>query len=173
MDDAHLIGGREKRAIVIVDYDPTWPGRFEAERDRIAAALGERALRIEHVGSTSVPDLAAKPIIDIAVEVEPVDDPTDRTALESAGYQLRVNEPGHRLFRTPERDVHLHLWPPGEELERHLRFRDRLRADAADREAYETLKRDLARRDWDDMNAYADAKGELIEAILARAPRMH
>jgi GrpB-like predicted nucleotidyltransferase (UPF0157 family) len=168
MDDAHLVGGREKRAIVIVDYDQAWPARFDVERDRVAAALGPHALRIEHVGSTSVPGLAAKPVIDIAVAVERVDDPGHRAALAAAGYELRVDEPGHRMFRTPARDVHIHVWPPGDQLDRHLRFRDRLRADAGDRDAYEKLKRDLARQEWDDMNAYADAKGALIEEILAR-----
>jgi GrpB-like predicted nucleotidyltransferase (UPF0157 family) len=166
-----LIGGREKRAIVIADYDPAWPARCAAERARVAGALGPRALRIEHIGSTAVPGLAAKPIVDLLVAVA---DPDDEAAivppLERAGYVLRVREPGHRMLRTPALDVHVHVWRDGtDEVRRHLAFRDRLRASAEDRDAYERLKRELAAREWDDMNHYAAAKGTLISEILARA----
>ncbi len=169
--DVVLIGGREPRPVVIVDYDADWPARFERERQRIGRALGPRALRVEHIGSTAVPGLAAKPIVDVLVAVS---DPEDEAAivapLESAGYELRVREPGHRMLRTPQRDVHVHVWGAADpEVDRHLRFRDRLRLAPEDRRAYERLKRELARRQWPDMNAYADAKGPLIEAILARA----
>lgn len=166
-----LIGGRERREIVIADADPRWPARFGAERERIAAALGERALRIEHIGSTSVPGLAAKPIVDVLVAVaDPDDEPAFVPALERAGYVLRVRETGHRMLRTPELDVQVHVWREGgAEVARHLAFRDRLRASPEDRAAYERLKRELATREWADMNEYADAKGPLIEAILARA----
>jgi GrpB-like predicted nucleotidyltransferase (UPF0157 family) len=169
--DRVLIGGREKREIVIADYDPAWPTRFQRERERVKSALGDAAGRIEHFGSTAVPGLAAKPIIDVLVTVDDLrDDQWVIEALESAGYELRVREPGHRMFRTPVRDVHVHLWAGDDpEVERHLRFRDRLRGSAPDRAAYEQLKRDLARRHWDDMNFYADAKSELIAEILARA----
>jgi GrpB-like predicted nucleotidyltransferase (UPF0157 family) len=169
--DRVLIGGRERRPIVIADADPSWPARFEAERDRVQRALGPAALRIEHIGSTSVPGLAAKPIVDVLVEVADVgDEAAFVPALEGAGYVLRVREPDHRMLRTPEHDVHVHVWAAGDpEIERYLRFRDRLRASAEDRAAYEALKRELAQRDWEDMNHYADAKGALIEEILARA----
>jgi GrpB-like predicted nucleotidyltransferase (UPF0157 family) len=168
--DRVLIGGREKSAIVIADYDPRWPQRFEAEAVRIRRALGARALRIEHIGSTAVPGLAAKPIIDILVGVDDPDDASDlRPRLERSGYELRVREPGHLMFRTPARDVHVHVWRDSDpEVKRHLRFRDRLRSSPADRAAYEHLKRNLARREWSDMNEYADAKSGLIGAILAR-----
>jgi GrpB-like predicted nucleotidyltransferase (UPF0157 family) len=170
MDDAYLdgvlIGGRERRAIVIADYDPAWPARFEVERVRIAAALGERALRIEHVGSTSVPGLAAKPIVDILVEVLSLE---DGGRLEREGYVLRVREDGHRMFRTPELDVHVHVWPSGSpNIAADLAFRDRLRESAEDRAADEALKRELATHDWPDMNHYAEAKGPLIREIAAR-----
>jgi GrpB-like predicted nucleotidyltransferase (UPF0157 family) len=170
LDDV-LIGGREKRTIVIADYDPAWPARYSAERTRILDAIGPAVRRIEHIGSTSVPGLAAKPIVDILVAV---DDPDDEAAfvpaLEAAGYVLRVREPGHRMLRTPERDVHVHVWRDGSaEIERYLLFRDRLRASAQDRAAYERLKRALAAREWDDMNDYADAKGALIREITRRA----
>jgi GrpB-like predicted nucleotidyltransferase (UPF0157 family) len=168
--DRVLIGGREKRPIVIIDYDPAWPERYRAERARIAGALGAVARRIEHIGSTAVPGLAAKPIVDVLVVVEdPDEDAAFVPALEAAGYALRVREPGHRMLRTPELDVHVHVWADGEEAARYLRLRDRLRASAEDRAAYAALKRDLAAREWDDMNAYAEAKGPLIEAIMRRA----
>lgn len=169
--DKILIGGRERREIVIVDYDPAWPARFEHERARIDAALGGTARGIHHIGSTSVRGLAAKPIIDILVIV---DDPDDELAFEpaltGAGYELRVREPGHRMFRTPAKDVHVHVLAQGDsEVDRHLAFRDQLRSSSEDRERYEQLKRSLAEREWSDMNHYADAKGPLIDEIIARA----
>jgi GrpB-like predicted nucleotidyltransferase (UPF0157 family) len=165
-----LVGGIEKRPIVIADYDPGWPARFELERERIQTALGPLALLIEHVGSTSVPGLAAKPIVDLVVEVADVADEQVQRALESVGYVLRVREPDHRMFRTPERDVHVHVWASSDpKIERHLCFRDHLRENPADRAAYERLKRDLAAREWEDTNEYANAKSELIDAIIAKA----
>jgi len=175
MDDGYLdrvlVGGRERRPIAIVDYDTSWPQRFEAERERISTALGAVALRIEHIGSTAVLGLAAKAIVDLLVTVADLDDEgAFGPALVAAGYELRVREPGHRMFRTPARDVHVHVWSDLDpEVERHLRFRDRLRASASDRAAYEQLKRELARREWSDMNHYADAKSELIAEILRRS----
>ena len=133
--------------------------------------VGAVARRVDHVGSTAVPGLAAKPIVDIDLSVPDVDDePSYLPALERAGYLLRVREPGHRLVRTAERDVHVHVCPAGSDWERrHLLFRDRLRADRRDRAAYAALKLDLAGREWADMNAYADAKGPLIADITRRA----
>ena len=128
-------------------------------------------MRNEHIGSTSVPGLAAKPIIDVLVTVADADDETTLVpAMTSAGYQLRVREAGHRMFRTPDRDVHIHVWGDSDpEVLRYLRFRDRLRTSAEDRRSYEQLKRELSGREWPDMNHYANAKGVLIEQILARA----
>ena len=165
-----LIGGVERRDIVIVDHDEGWAQRFEVERGRIVAALGVRAVTVDHIGSTSVPGLAAKPIIDIDLTVTDVDDePAYLPDLVAAGYELRVREPGHRMVRTPSRDVHVHVTTAGGDwVRRDLLFRDRLRADPADRDAYAALKRRLAQRDWPDMNAYADAKTDLIREILAR-----
>jgi GrpB-like predicted nucleotidyltransferase (UPF0157 family) len=170
--DTVLIGGRERVAITIADYDPAWPARFERERARIEEAFGGGSpIRIEHIGSTAVPGLAAKPIVDILVTVEnPDDEAAFASARAHAGYELRVREPGHRMFRTPQRDVHVHVWADDDaEVGRYLALRDRLRGSREDRLAYERLKRELASRDWDDMNHYAHAKGELIEALLARA----
>jgi GrpB-like predicted nucleotidyltransferase (UPF0157 family) len=172
-DEVVLIGGPERRTIAIVSYDPSWAERFNHERSQILGALGTLARRIDHVGSTAVPGLAAKPIVDIDLSV---DDPDDEAAyvpaLNRAGYQLRVRERGHRMLRTADLDVHVHVCPAGGEWERrHLLFRDWLRVDAADRERYAAVKRQLACRDWSDMNAYADAKTVVIHEITARAER--
>jgi GrpB-like predicted nucleotidyltransferase (UPF0157 family) len=112
-----LIGDAEKRKIEIVDYDTDWPKKFEAHARVIADGLGGSALRIEHVGSTSVPGLAAKPIIDILVVVQDsANESTYLPQLEAAGYDLRVREPEwneHRMLRTPEKDVHIHIYSAG------------------------------------------------------------
>ena len=168
--DRVLVGGREMRAIVLVEPDPTWPRRYEAERVRIAAALGDRAERIEHIGSTAVPGLAAKPIVDVLVAAGRLIEEELVPPLERAGYILRVREAGHLMLRTAALDVHVHIWPAGSpEIASHLALRDRLRTSAEDRAAYERLKRELAAREWDDVNHYADAKAPLIREILARA----
>jgi GrpB-like predicted nucleotidyltransferase (UPF0157 family) len=169
-----LIGGAEKREVKVVDYDPDWPRKFETHAGRIADALGRAALRVEHVGSTSVPGLAAKPVIDILVVVpDSADESAYLPPLEAAGYVLRVREPDwneHRMFRTPELDVHVHVYSAGcPEVGRVLTFRDRLRRNPDDRRRYERTKRELAAKDWPDMNAYADAKTEVIESIIAAA----
>jgi len=169
--DAVLVGGRERRAIVLAAPDPTWPATFERHRVVIGRALGAGARRIDHVGSTSVPGLAAKPIVDIQVTVDdPDDEPAFGPALERAGYEPRVREPRHRMFRTPARDVHVHVWAAGSDDERrHVLFRDWLRVDAADRTRYEDAKRALAGRRWRDMNYYAEAKAPVISEIMERA----
>jgi GrpB-like predicted nucleotidyltransferase (UPF0157 family) len=168
-----LVGGRERRPVVIVDPDPAWARRFDDARSRITAALGPLARRVEHIGSTSVPGLAAKPIVDVLVAVdavESVDVPGVRERLAEAGFDLRVREPGHRMFRTAAHDVHLHVWPgASDDVRRHLLFRDYLRTSAADRARYEAVKRALAARTWDDMNDYADAKSPAIAEITTRA----
>jgi GrpB-like predicted nucleotidyltransferase (UPF0157 family) len=171
VEHLELIGGVERRTITIVGYSPDWPARFERERRRIVAALGATAVRVDHIGSTSVPGLAAKPIVDLQLSVPDVEDEQRYLPpLADAGYLLRVREPGHRMVRTPDLDVHVHVCPAGSDWERrHLLFRDRLRHDAADRASYQALKRDLAGRDWPDMNAYADAKGAVITEIMSRA----
>lgn len=169
-----IIGEVEPQAIVVVDYDPAWPGRFRREEAKIRAALGEAALSVQHIGSTSVPGLAAKPIVDILLVVEDSSEEASYLpALEEAGYVLRVREPDfheHRMFRTPEKDVHLHVYSAGSpEIERYLLLRDRLRENGEERELYVGTKRELARRDWPSMQHYAEAKTEVIEGIIARA----
>src|SRR5689334_1429412 len=131
-DETGLIGGVEKVRVRIVEYDPGWVSKFKMHAAIISAALGDRALCVEHIGSTSVPGLAAKPIVDILVVVEDsADESTYLPQLEAAGYELRVREPEwheHRMFRTPERDIHVHIYSAGcPEIQRNLIFRDRLR----------------------------------------------
>lgn len=126
-----LIGGAEQRPIEIVDYDPQWPELFDAHAAAIAKALGDAALRIEHIGSTAVPGLGAKAIIDVLLVVaNSADEPSYLPAMLAAGYDLRVREPDfheHRMLRTPARDVHIHVLTTGSpEIDRYLVFRDRL-----------------------------------------------
>lgn len=169
--DSVLIGGREPVTIIVAGYDQDWPVQFASIRDRLRAALGPVALDIEHIGSTSVPGLAAKPIIDVLVTVADIgDESTYVPALEGAGFVLRVREPEHRMFRTPGKDVHVHLYEPGHHsVADYLDLRDWLRLDQADRDLYAGAKRDLAQRPWSDMNYYADAKTGVIQEVLARA----
>jgi|SRR5581483_1529591 len=159
--------------IRVVDYDPVWPLRFEREAEKIRSALGSVALQIEHVGSTAVPGLAAKPIIDILLVVaNSVDEASYAQRLEQAGYRLRIREPEwheHRMFRGPENDLNLHVFSRGcPEIDRMLAFRDRLRSSASDRELYAHNKRELAQQNWKYTQNYADAKTAVIEEILSR-----
>jgi GrpB-like predicted nucleotidyltransferase (UPF0157 family) len=160
--------------VVLVDYDPDWPRLFEREAARIGDALGGRALQIEHVGSTAVPGLAAKPVVDVALVVADSSDETAYVdALEAAGYVLRIREPDwfeHRLLKGPDTSVNVHVFSAGcPEVERMLLFRDWLRRNEADRELYERAKRELARKEWKYVQHYADAKSDVVERIIARA----
>jgi GrpB-like predicted nucleotidyltransferase (UPF0157 family) len=160
--------------ISLAEYDSTWPQLFEREAARIRAALGSGALLIEHVGSTAVPGLAAKPRIDIVLVVgDSADEPSYLPQLEAAGYVLRIREPDwheHRVFKGPDTDVNLHVFSTGcPEIERLQRFRDHLRRNDEDRLLYERTKRSLAQRTWKYTQHYADAKTQTVEEILARA----
>ncbi|HEX2318987.1 MAG TPA: GrpB family protein [Streptosporangiaceae bacterium] len=160
--------------ITLADYDPVWPVLFAREAARIRAALGDSAVQVEHAGSTSVPGLAAKPIIDIVLAVpDSSDEQAYVPALEAAGYVLRAREPGwfeHRMFKGPDTDINLHVFTVGAaEIDRMLLFRDWLRTHDADRGAYQQVKRDLARRTWRHVQHYADAKTSIVEQIIARA----
>ena len=160
--------------VELVEYDEDWPSLYEVEAAKIRAALGERVLQLEHVGSTSVPGLAAKPRIDIVLAVvDSTDEPGYVPALEAGGYTLRIREPGwfeHRLLKGIAPAVNLHVFSVGSpEIERMVAFRDRLREDEADRGLYADAKRELARRDWKFVQNYADAKTEVVEEILRRA----
>ena len=173
-----LGGGAAKLTakLQVVDYDPEWPGLFRREADRIRAVLGERVRAARAHRSTSVPGLAAKPIIDILLVVaDPADEPAWLPDLEAAGYRLVIREPDwyqHRCLKGPDTNVNLHVYPPGcPEIERYLVFRDRLRGHPEDRARYQRAKRELAERDWTYVQEYADAKTEVVEAIIARARR--
>jgi GrpB-like predicted nucleotidyltransferase (UPF0157 family) len=170
-DDVELIGGEEKRDLRVVAYNPAWPQMFSRERERIVAAVGPLACRVDHIGSTAVPGLAAKPIIDIDLSVSDAEDEEAYLpSLIAAGYHLRVREPGHRMVRTRGLSAHVHICTAGSDWERrHLLFRDWLRHSDRDRELYGQLKMRLARKDWPDMNCYAAAKGPLIAEITERA----
>jgi len=160
--------------ISLADYDPAWPHRFATEEARIRAALGDRARLVEHAGSTSVPGLAAKPVIDIVLAVpDSADEPGYLPDLEAAGYVLRVREPDwheHRMLaRRAEIAVQVHVFTAGSsEIDRMLAFRDRLRSVPEERERYLAAKRELAARRWRYVQDYADAKTEVIDDIIAR-----
>jgi len=160
--------------VLLVEYDPDWPAQFLREAERIRSALGARALSVEHIGSTSVPGLAAKPVIDVLLVVrDSADEAGYVPALEGAGYVLRIREPSwheHRLLKRSNPEINLHVFSADcPEIGRVLKFRDRLRNNPADRELYASTKRDLARRAWKFMQNYADAKTAVIEEILGRA----
>ena len=160
--------------IRLVEYDWQWPVLFEREAERIRKVLAERMLRVEHCGSTSVPGLVGKPLIDIVLEVaDSSDENSYMPALQAVGYVLQNREPAwfqHRMFKGPDTDVNLHVFSAGSaEVERMLLFRDWLRSNQADRELYARTKLALAHKTWRYMQHYADAKTEVIEAILVRA----
>jgi len=160
--------------IALSPYDPNWPLRYAALARDIRAALGDTVLALEHVGSTSVPGLSAKPVIDIILAVpDSGDEPAYVPALEALGYVLKIREPDlfdHRMLNTPDAGVNLHVFAQGcEEIARMLAFRDWLRTHDDDRTLYERTKQELARRTWKYMQNYADAKSEIVSAILTRA----
>lgn len=160
--------------VTLAEYSEDWPGLFEREAARIRRILGDRVLLLEHMGSTSVPGLAAKPIIDILLVVpDPADEAAYVADLERNGYKLVIREPDwheHRCLKGPDTDINLHVHQPGSpEIERHLRFRDRLRSSDDDRRLYEDTKRRLAAQEWTYIQQYADAKNEIVAEILNRA----
>jgi GrpB-like predicted nucleotidyltransferase (UPF0157 family) len=172
---AHTIGELSPLSgpIRVVDYDSDWPRKFDVEANKIKSVLGSRALSVDHVGSTAVPGLAAKPIIDIVLVVTDSAMETEYVqALEGIGYQLHIREPNwyeHRMLMSSARDVNLHVFREGSsEVERMLCFRDWLRANAGDRELYARCKRALTQRDWKYTQNYADAKTAVIEEITSR-----
>lgn len=162
------------RPVVIAEYDPAWPALFAAERARLERLLGPAMLSLEHIGSTSVPGLAAKPIIDLDLVVaDSGDEPAYRPQLEAGGYRLVVREPNwhqHRMFKGPDTDINLHVFSPGAaELTRHLAVRDWLRTHPQDRDRYAAAKRRLATKHSSDIQAYTDGKDGIIDVIYRRA----
>jgi GrpB-like predicted nucleotidyltransferase (UPF0157 family) len=160
----------------LAEHDPSWAARYAELAGAVREALGERVLLLEHCGSTSVPGLAAKPVIDMLLLVA---DPADEAAyvpdLEAAGFPFRLREPEwheHRLFRRVDPRANLHVFGPGSpEAERMLLFRDRLRDHPEERDAYERAKRELAEQTWEQVQDYADAKSDVVEGIIARGRR--
>ena len=163
--------------VVIVDYDPSWPATFHQLRDRLAATLGPLALAIEHVGSTAVPGLAAKSIIDLDVVIaDRADLPIVIERLRLLGYlhEGDLGVPGREAFTGPAGTAAHHLYVCGIDtpaLDRHLAFRDALRADPVLAAAYGDLKRTLAARLGGDRSAYTEAKSAFIEQVLAAQPQ--
>jgi GrpB-like predicted nucleotidyltransferase (UPF0157 family) len=175
---AAAVGGRQplNSTIYLAPYDPAWPSLFAGLANHIYEALGDRLLLLEHVGSTSVPGLSAKPIIDMVLAVADSSDELSYVKpLEEKGYTLRIREPDwyeHRLLKPPDVQGNLHVFSAGcEEIEQMLLFRDWLRSHSDDRLLYEATKRKLAARTWKYTQNYADAKSEVVQEILARARR--
>ena len=159
--------------IELSEPDPGWPQLYTREAERIRSLLGDDVVALEHVGSTSVPGLAAKPIIDILLVVpDSGDEPAYAPRLEAGGYVLRIREPDwheHRMFKGPDAIVNLHVFSPGSpEIDRIVGFRDRLRSHPEELDLYLAAKRELAARDWEFVQQYADAKTAVVESIIAR-----
>ncbi len=167
------VGNPPPRTITVVPYDDAWPARFAALEELVRGALGERVLALDHVGSTAVPGLAAKPVIDVDLTVA---DSADEAAyvpdLQAAGFALRIREPDweeHRLLTDAGLTTNLHVFSPGSpELGRHLMFRDWLRTHDDDRAAYAALKTELGSRGFTDGMDYNNHKGELVYDIYER-----
>ena len=173
---AVTIGDRKplNSTIHLAPYNADWPSQFSLQANRIRAALREKVLLLEHVGSTSVAGLSAKPVIDMVLAVaDSADEASYVPPLEEQGFVLRIREANwfeHRLLKTTDIDGNLHVFSDGcGEVDRMLTFRDWLRADYTDRKLYENTKRELATRTWKNTQHYADAKSEVIQEILARA----
>ena len=177
---AATVGERQplNSTIYLAPYDPAWPSLFTRLAKQIREALGDSLLLLEHVGSTSVPGLSAKPIIDMILAVADSSDELSYVKpLEEKGYTLRIREPDwyeHRLLIPPGVAGNLHVFSAGcEEIEQMLLFRDWLRDHRDDRLLYEETKRKLAARTWRYTQNYADAKSEVVQEILARARQGH
>ena len=160
--------------VILTDPDPTWPTLYEREAARIGSILGDLVLLLEHVGSTAVPGLAAKPIIDVVlVVVDSSDEVSYLPALEAEGYVLRIREREwfeHRLLKGPDTEINLHVFSEGAaEVDRMIAFRDHLRKDIGDRDRYAEVKQELAQYDWKYVQNYADAKSAVIAEIMMRA----
>lgn len=162
------------QSVVMVEYDPEWPARFETLRERIAAALGPMALQIEHVGSTSVPSMCAKPIVDMDVVVRREDVPAAIAAVEGLGYRHEgdLGVDGREAFRWTAEfpEHHLYVCPEGSPaFERHVLVRDYLRKHPEMARAYAELKKRLASQYHDNRTKYQEAKAEFVDSMLAQA----
>lgn len=160
--------------------DPDWPRRFEEEAASLRTILHDDLLiGLEHIGSTAVPELPAKPIIDIMGVITDLSGARERLVgpLQAAGYAFWADNPAtDRLFfvkglppSAPRRTHHLHLMEAGPAVHRHLAFRDYLRAHPEEARRYAALKAKLAERFRTDREAYTDAKAAYIESVVAKA----
>ena len=164
----------EADPIELVQYDPEWPSQFEAWRQRLSKVLRPTPVRIDHVGSTAVPGLAAKPVVDIQVSVGDIRDESAYVpSIESIGVHIRNRDNQHRYFRPPSgrlREVHVHVCNSGSSWERrHLLFRDYLRNDEEARRLYLRVKQEAAQRWANDRIAYTDAKTAVIDELMTKA----
>jgi GrpB-like predicted nucleotidyltransferase (UPF0157 family)/predicted enzyme related to lactoylglutathione lyase len=160
--------------VELAEPDPAWATTAADLMLAIRGAVGMTTLVLEHAGSTAVPGLPAKPVLDLVLGVpDPVDEAAYAVSLEAIGYELVIREPEwheHRLLKRADPTVNLHVFAAGsDEIDRMLAFRDHLRCNAADRALYERTKRELAARTWDYVQDYADAKSEVIAQIIQRA----
>jgi GrpB-like predicted nucleotidyltransferase (UPF0157 family) len=189
LEPDYLVEREPARRVLLVDPDPRWPALYDAEEVRIRDAVAPELVELHHVGSTSVPGLAAKPVIDILLLVrDSSEEETYAPGLQRSGYTFVLREPHwqeHRLFKRglPHfrsadvrvggvSKVNLHVFTAGaEEGRRMLAFRDRLRADIGDRRIYEATKRRLAAQEWGFVQEYADAKGAVVSEIMTRTGR--
>jgi len=171
--DRVIVGDSSPYEVVVVPYDEAWPARFDATAGRIREALGDRVLELSHVGSTAVPGLAAKPVIDADLTVaDSGDEPAYLPDLEAAGFVLRVREPDweeHRMCTVADRSVNLHIFSPGaSEPQRHLMFRDWLRSNPDDRAAYAERKAEVAARGYTRAMEYNNHKSAVVYDIYER-----
>lgn len=176
---AARVRGHSPERVVVAEPDPAWPGWFARVARLVRGALGDRVLSLDHVGSTAVPGLPAKPVVDADLVVaDSADEKAWLPALEAAGFELSVREPEweeHRVVKGQDPATNLHVWSPGsQEVQRHLAFRDWLRSHADDRAAYGEVKRRIAAHDLDDAMVYNNLKAafvyDLYERIFAADP---
>ncbi|HEY0174161.1 MAG TPA: GrpB family protein [Pyrinomonadaceae bacterium] len=165
--------------VEVVPHDPRWRDAFEAEARHVAAALGENVVAVHHVGSTAIPDIYAKPVVDLLIEVRDIAEVDGRSpAMESLGYEVmgEYGIPGRRYFRKDDREGvrthHIHAFEAGSaEAVRHLAFRDYMIAHPAEAQRYSELKRRLAEEHPQSMDGYMDGKDDFIKEMDRRAAR--
>ncbi|HEY0079896.1 MAG TPA: GrpB family protein [Pyrinomonadaceae bacterium] len=165
------------KKVEVVPHNPRWRDAFEAEAKHVAAALGENLVAIHHIGSTAIPNIYAKPVIDLLVEVRDINEVDGRSsAIESLGYEVKgeFGIPGRRYFRKDNREgirTHqIHAFEAGSaEVERHLAFRDYMIAHPVEAQGYSELKRKLAEEHPQNPDGYMDGKDGFIKEIDRRA----
>jgi GrpB-like predicted nucleotidyltransferase (UPF0157 family) len=165
--------------VEVVPHNPRWRDTFEAEAKHVAAALGENVVAVHHIGSTAIPNIYAKPVVDLLVEVREITEVDGRSsAMESLGYEVmgEYGIPGRRYFRKDNqegiRTHHIHAFEAGStEAERHLAFRDYMIAHPVDAQRYSELKRRLAEENPQSMDGYIDGKDNFVKEMDRRAAR--